>query len=137
MECALCTAQNESHRIIYKTDKVIVFVNLEPVKDGHIMIMPLRHVENLSDLNAEEALVFTQTIDRCMNAVSQNFDDGPVCCINGGKWKTQAHLHAHVLPCKNSLRTMFSTMENLEKKKEADRDTLITMADKFRPFFQS
>lgn len=137
MNCELCAAQTESHRIIYKTNTVIVFVNLKPVKNGHIMIMPLRHVENLCDLNAEEAVAFTKTIDRCMNAISNSFDEGPVCCINGGKWKTQAHLHAHVLPCKNSLRTMFATMENLEKRKEADRETLSKMADTFRPFFQS
>lgn len=68
-DCALCQSLDESYRIIHKDDLVVVIVNIEPVKEGHLMVMPVRHAEQPGDLSPEESRAFLQAIDRCMLAV--------------------------------------------------------------------
>jgi diadenosine tetraphosphate (Ap4A) HIT family hydrolase len=135
MDCVLCNALTESYRIVYKDKRVVVIVNIEPVKNGHLMIMPVRHAEQLGDLQPEEAQAFLRMIDRCMHAVERLSDEPSMCLVNGWKHRTQPHLHAHVLPSKKNLRGLFSASEGLEERKRADAETLALMADELRVMF--
>lgn len=137
MGCVLCSAlENEHERVIYRDSHVFVLVNIEPVKDGHIMILPVRHAEDLKHLNQEEAQAFLQAIDRCMSAVTDAYGETPMCLVNGWSHRSQPHLHAHVLPSKNGLRGLFVAAEGLEHRVRADDERLKAMAEKLRGFFK-
>lgn len=137
MNCALCVARDqEPGRIVYQNQHVFVLVNIEPVKRGHVMILPVRHAEELKDLEPLEAQAFLQTLDRCMKALGQVFDETPICVVNGWKHRSQPHLHAHVLPSQHSLRALFSRAENVGERKRAEMDVLHRMADELREYFR-
>jgi histidine triad (HIT) family protein len=136
MECPLCDAlEKERDRVIYTDDYVFVLVNNEPIKDGHVMILPKRHAEQLKDLSREESESFLKAIDVSMSAVTNVYGETPMCLINGWKFRTQPHLHAHVLPSKKNLRGLYAASEGLEERKRADEQTLQSIADKMKPFF--
>lgn len=135
MDCVLCQALDETHRIVHRDERVVVIVNIEPIKHGHLMIMPVRHAEQLSDLRPEEAQAFLQAVDRCMRAVEKLSEEPSMCLVNGWKHRTQPHLHAHVLPSKRGLRGLFSASEGLEERKPADTEMLSRMAEELRMLF--
>ncbi len=137
MDCELCSAlQNDQYRTVYQDEHVFVLVNVEPIKDGHVMILPVRHVEQLGDLTPEEAKSFLGMIDQCMAMVVEKYDETPMCLVNGQRYRTQAHLHAHVLPSKKNLRGLYAASEGLEERVRADKDALERMAETLRLFFK-
>lgn len=45
MSCPLCSARiAEQYRVVCENAHVFVLVNREPVKDGHVLTLPVRHV---------------------------------------------------------------------------------------------
>ena len=137
MDCALCGAlQREPNRIIHRDDHVFVLVNVEPVKEGHVMILPVRHAENLKDLDPEESRAFLSAIDYCMSAITKAYGETPMCLVNGWEYRTQRHLHAHVLPSKKSLRGLYAAAEGLQERARADEDLLMKIAGSLKRFFE-
>jgi diadenosine tetraphosphate (Ap4A) HIT family hydrolase len=135
--CKLCHAlQHDQFRTVYADHDVFVLINVEPIKNGHLMVLPVRHVEQLSDLTQEESRAFLRLIDRCMAALTEAFHETPMCLMNGSSYRTQPHLHAHILPSKKDLRGLYAAAEGLEERKRADKETLTRMADRMRPFFE-
>lgn len=135
MNCPLCDAQKESYRVVYQNEHAFVVVNIEPLKHGHLIIMPIRHAEQLSDLTPVEAEAFLKTIDRCMGAIGQVTEESPMCLVNGPQHRSQSHLHAHVLPSRHGLRGLFSAAEGCEHRKRVDEETLARMAEDVKRFF--
>lgn len=111
-------------------------VNIEPLKDGHVMILPVRHAENLSDLTPEEARSFMQAVDRCMDAVTKLYTDLPMFLVNGWGYRTQPHLHGHVLPSKFGIRGLYEVSEGVERRATADPVRLTKITEDFKPFFK-
>lgn len=135
-DCPLCEMHTrEPHRTLFHNGRVMVVVNIEPVKPGHVMVLPLRHVRQLSDLNAEEALAMMRAVDRCMHGLAARFPDPPLCVVNGWKHRTQEHLHVHVLPSKKGLRGLFSASEGTLDRVRIDEETLARTADELRSMF--
>ena len=138
MTCTLCDSlRNEQDYILYQDAHVFILVNIEPIKEGHVMILPVRHVEQLRDLTPDESSAFLKAIDRAMLAVTEAYEETPMCLVNGWKYRTQPHLHAHVLPSKYNLRGLYSTSEGLEERKRANEQTIKNIKEKLRPFLRS
>lgn len=135
--CALCTALvEERDRNIYQDEHVAVILNFEPVKHGHVLILPMRHVENLSDLTPDEARAFLSASDRCMRAVTKYSEEAPMYIVNGWNHRSQPHLHAHVLPSKHPLRGLFAAAEGTPTRQRITDDILKEIADQLRPHHQ-
>ncbi len=100
------------------------------------MILPVRHAEQLKDLTPDESSAFLKAIDLCMSAVTEAYGETPMCLVNGWKYRTQPHLHAHVLPSKKNLRGLYSASEGLEERKHADEQTLKAIKEKLKPFLE-
>jgi diadenosine tetraphosphate (Ap4A) HIT family hydrolase len=131
MECALCAARlAEAYRVIYQDDHVFVLLNVEPLKDGHVMILPVRHAENLKDLTPEESRAFLVAIDQCMEAMTRVYDHAPMCHVNGWKHRSQPHLHAHVLPSAGSVRELYVAAEGSPRRRRASEDELRAIAER-------
>ena len=60
MNCELCLVGSERHRIVHEDDCMLLVVNIEPINNGHCMVLPRRHAENLKDLTPEESVSFLQ-----------------------------------------------------------------------------
>lgn len=136
MNCVLCDALvNEPDRVIYKDEHVFVLVNIEPLKEGHIMILPIRHAELLKDLTPDESHAYLQIMDRCMEAVTEAYGETSMCAVNGWAHRSQPHLHAHILPSKSDLRGLYVASENVHERERADNERLSGIAEKLRPLF--
>lgn len=135
--CVFCKDLNRlEDQTVFRDDDVLVFVNHEPLKDGHLLVLPVRHAEELGDLEPVEAQKFLQALQACMAMIEKQHSDPPICHINGWKYRSERHLHAHVLPSKRSLRGLFSVSEGVPERVPADSHTLRAMAVRLRPAFE-
>ncbi|MFA5947119.1 MAG: HIT family protein [Patescibacteria group bacterium] len=140
MDCVLCDVlhSHKDSQVLYEDEHVFIAMNIEPVKDGHIMILPVRHARTMSDLNQVEAAAFLSACDKAMTIVEKLYgDEGPMCMINGWKYRSQEHFHAHVLPSKNSLRDLYVAAEGTPLRTRLDREVLKQKSDQLRSHFTS
>ncbi len=88
---------------IYEDKVVLVFLDIGPVSDGHTLVIPRQHFENLHDCPPEVLGEVGSRLGKIAKAVSKavNSDGYNVLC-NNGKVAGQlvGHLHFHIIPRK-------------------------------------
>ena len=87
--------------VVYEDALTFAFLDINPISDGHTLIIPRVHVERVEDLPAEQAeglfrtlLRLVRPIQRAMGVPSTRIG------INNGKEAGQLvpHVHIHVVP---------------------------------------
>lgn len=98
---ALGLSDEESY-IVWRGERTFAILNAYPYTSGHLLVMPLRHVGDLDELDDDEADDLFRTARRAVAAVKAAYDPGG---LNLGANLGQAagagvpgHLHLHVLP---------------------------------------
>jgi ATP adenylyltransferase len=88
--------------VVHRAGRCFVILNKFPYNNGHLMVVPDRHVSRLTELDAaelNEIMVLTQAAERALNEVyhPHGFNVG----LNLGKAAGAGvlhHLHMHVVP---------------------------------------
>lgn len=129
-ECPFCDLTKLE--IFYQDDYCFGMIISEPLKDGHLMVVPKRHVENLSDLKSEESQAILNLLGRLRKIIPQIYKDDPIILMNTGDHSTIDHIHFHILPSKGGLRDLFSKFEGLPYRQAATKQELAKMAQKIK-----
>ncbi len=123
----------ETRRFVCGDDLVYCVVNFEPLKPHHVLVIPRRHVQRLSELTPDEAHALNVLVDRLVDIISAlHPNETPAIRVNHGRHKSQPHLHVHVLPSKGDLRDHISTFEGVPWRMRAEDDALTAMAEHLR-----
>jgi len=63
--CIFCKAKKDasSEHVIFKTKFSVVMLNIYPYNNGHLLVAPLRHIRDISQLTQEE----TVDLFKCLN----------------------------------------------------------------------
>jgi len=130
MECNLCNALNEEWRLLKKTKKCFCIIAKWPLKEGHIIILPIRHVENYSGLSEEEAKEMFELVDEMDDVIKSKCGEDAIIYINKGKHGSERHIHLHIVPSKGNLRQLMSKYENIPEKKDIPEKEMNKMRDK-------
>ena len=130
MNCPLCDLSKQE--VVYQDDYCFCTVILEPLKDGHLMILPKRHVTDLADLKPEESQSIMKLLGRLSKIIPEVYSEDPIIFMNLGKHSTQPHIHFHILPSKGGLRHLFSEYEKLPFRKKATFQELKKISNKIR-----
>ena len=106
-KCIFCEAAQKdtsdiNNLLVRKSESVIVVMNLYPYNNGHLMVLPKRHVGLLEEINKEES---HELIDELMLAekvlgkiyMPQGFNIGANLGRAGGAG-IEDHIHFHILP---------------------------------------
>lgn len=100
-DCIFCKIIQEeipSHKV-YEDEKVLAFLDTNPVSKGHTLVVPKQHVEDIHE--AEEMDYIWDALVDVSNAVKSAFDPaGMNITQNNGEVAGQDvfHLHFHVTP---------------------------------------
>ncbi len=98
--CKIVRGEAPAHRVI-ETDRVLVFMDVFPVSEGHTLVIPKLHCTNLLDaIEPDLADVIVQS-RRVAHALREVFEpDGiGVFQLNGeAAGQTVFHYHMHLLP---------------------------------------
>lgn len=88
--------------IVYEGTTCYIILNLYPYNNGHLMVVPLRHLATLSALTSEELQEMGVLTQRCEAALTEAYQPhGFNIGINLGKSAGAGvldHLHVHIVP---------------------------------------
>lgn len=104
--CVLCNslkfAMDEDSLVIEVGESTFTLMNLYPYNNGHLMIIPKRHIKNLEDLDASESLEVMNELKRMKKALTAvSNPDGFNIGANIGKVSGAGiddHIHFHIVP---------------------------------------
>jgi len=86
---------------IYEDEKVISFLDINPVSQGHTLIIPKIHAANLWEIQEEDLMAVQLVAKKIVNAMKSTFDLlGVVCMQLNGRGVNQLvmHYHLHLVP---------------------------------------
>lgn len=105
--CVFCAAQtcdmnDEKSLLVFKGLNTFIVLNLYPYNNGHMMVVPYRHISSFTELTQEENADIMQNLQLASKALTevmkpQGFNIG----ANIGKAAgagIDTHLHFHVVP---------------------------------------
>lgn len=103
MGCLFCKVADKEipAGVIYESDEALAFLDINPLTEGHTMIIPKHHAENIIDLPDGEVegvfLAVKKVTEMLQTALKP---EGFTMGINHGRISGQTvnHLHIHVIP---------------------------------------
>lgn len=101
-EMAVVDGKDEEYLIVFRGEHNFVVLNRFPYTSGHLMVVPYRHVPDLSGLDntvASELMALTRASERHLRAAYR--PDGLNLGMNIGESAgagIAGHIHMHVLP---------------------------------------
>ena len=142
--CVFCEAQRlpaagVTHASPLHSDSLVVFegsacyviLNLYPYNNGHLMVVPCRHVATLGELTSEEMNEIGRLTQRCEAALTEAYQPhGFNVGINLGKPAGAGvldHVHVHVVPRWNgdtNFMTVIGNMRVLPENLDASAERL-------------
>src|SRR5713101_3120134 len=69
--CPLCDALENDELILHRGARAFVIMNLYPYSNGHVMVAPIEHLAELSDLDAEVTAEIMALTTRSMAAIGK------------------------------------------------------------------
>lgn len=96
--CKIISGEIPGYKV-YEDEKVVAFLDANPVSKGHTLVVPKKHVENIH--GAEDMQFMWDALVKVSDAVEEAFDpEGINIAQNNGEAAGQEvfHLHFHVTP---------------------------------------
>ncbi|WP_078553772.1 HIT family protein [Bacillus alkalicellulosilyticus] len=95
--CPFCQPEN----IISSNDLAFAIYDIYPVNQGHILLIPKRHVSDFFDTTLEERASINELLDECKVILDKTYNpDAYNVGINCGETVGQTifHVHVHLIP---------------------------------------
>jgi histidine triad (HIT) family protein len=135
LSCLFCAivAGEQPAAIVHSDADVVAFLDVRPVFEGHVLLVPREHHETLPDLPRADLEHFFATAQRLCRAVEDALDaHGTFVACNNVVSQSVPHLHLHVVPRrrKDGLRgffwprTKYAGVEEMEAVAERIRASL-------------
>ena len=106
-ECIFCEAIDKdindmNNLLVHKSENTIVIMNLYPYNNGHLMIVPKRHISSIEQLNPKESHEMMDEIILAEKVLQniyspQGFNVGANLGRAGGAG-IEKHIHFHIVP---------------------------------------
>ena len=86
---------------VYEDDVAIAFLDINPISDGHTLVIPKKHYLDFLHMPREDFSAFTGALKKVAKAVKTATQaDGVNICANVGEAAGQIvfHAHFHIIP---------------------------------------
>jgi histidine triad (HIT) family protein len=128
--CTFCKIlRNEkTASYVYEDDRTIAILDKRPVNEGHTLVIPKKHYENLYEIPDEEVAYLFMIVKRVASAVKKASNaDGISIFQNNGRAAGQVifHVHVHIIPRHEGQRSH-------RLRRDASRNELDKVAKKIR-----
>lgn len=100
-DCVFCKIANneEFSNIIYEDELVCCFLDIDPINEGHILIIPKEHFHDIDDLDDKTLLRIVKLSTKFVKLIKKVFSpDGYTIMQNGGIFTDFGHYHMHIFP---------------------------------------
>jgi len=103
MSCLFCKIANKEidSKIVYEDEFSIAFLDINPSQKGHLLVIPKKHYQNLTEVPEEETTKLFETVKKMTILLEEKLN---VSSFNIG-WnhgedagQVINHLHIHIIP---------------------------------------
>jgi len=103
MECIFCKIIAGEIPAVKVLDEelVLAFMDINPSSQGHMLVAPKRHAENIFEISEGDLAAVTAAVKRCANAAKEALKAEGVTVLQlNGRASDQIvpHLHIHIIP---------------------------------------
>ena len=101
MNCIFCKIANKEteSKILYENDKIIVFMDLNPNSNGHVLIVPKKHITDFTEIDNETLNEINNTAKKMHKIIMEKLKpDGIKLVVNYGELQVVKHYHLHLIP---------------------------------------
>jgi histidine triad (HIT) family protein len=116
--CIFCRIirQEIPAEVVHASERAVAFLDIEPLADGHVVVIPRTHVARVRDLAAADAEGLFRAVAELAGPVQRaTAAEGTTIGINDGEvtGQTVPHVHVHIVPRRRgdgagSIHSMFS-----------------------------
>ncbi len=89
--------------MVYEDEQVVAFLSNRPVNEGHTLVVPKKHYENIYKIPEEEAAYLFKIAKRVAHAVRDAVSAEGIRLVQNNGWAAGQvifHIHVHVIPLK-------------------------------------
>ncbi|MFP7474198.1 HIT family protein [Niallia taxi] len=96
--CSLANKQLPVN-VVYENEYVCCILDHDPFNEGHVLILPKLHYEDVDELDETTGNYVIQASRIISKAIKYLYKpDGITICQNGGIFSELSHFHMHVVP---------------------------------------
>lgn len=102
--CIFCKAAKglSADKVIFRTKHSLAMLNIYPYNNGHVLVAPLRHIRDISQLSQKEASDIFESLKRVKSLLNkvlkpQGYNIGVNLTRVAGAG-IAGHLHIHIVP---------------------------------------
>jgi len=133
--CQIANGEIPAH-IVHRDEEVVAFLDRAPLLPGHVLVMPVRHVETLDDLPDSLLAPVLAAVRRTSVAVQNALGaEGSFVATNTRVSQSVPHLHVHVVP-RNKGDGLFSTRLIWQRKKYENDAEMADLATKIKTAYE-
>jgi len=103
MNCIFCRIVKGEipAEVVARTEDVVAFLDVQPLADGHVLVVPVAHEACVEDLEPAQADALFRAVTRLAGPVREAVDAaGTTIGVNNGEatGQTIPHVHVHIVP---------------------------------------
>lgn len=125
--CLIIEGTDPDTKVVFRDEIVTAFLPLTPATRGHTLVVPNRHVADLTDLTTGESRELGEAVHRTARAIRSAFaPEGLNVIQSTGEVATQSvpHVHFHVVPRWEGDRMELRWPDGAAEDKDAQQSTL-------------
>ncbi|MCZ6468423.1 MAG: HIT domain-containing protein [Thermodesulfobacteriota bacterium] len=137
--CIFCDKPKEGNDkknlILYKGETSFIIMNRYPYSNGHLMAVPYRHINNMSELDHKERLELMNLTTKCIEILKVMNPDGFNIGMNlgtAGGAGIDDHLHFHIVPRWNGDTNFMPLIADVKVMPEYLEDTYETLSEQLK-----
>lgn len=98
-ECVFCHKEQIVTDFVYEDELVMAFMDMEPINEGHILLVPKKHYLDADEI-PDELLAHLMIVSKKMVVALKEIyhPDGYSIIQNGGEFNDVGHYHMHIFP---------------------------------------
>ena len=98
-ECVFCHKEQIVTDFVYEDELVMAFMDMDPINEGHVLIVPKQHVDSIVELSDDMLTAIMSVAKKIVIALTEIYgNEGYSIMQNGGKFCDFGHAHFHVFP---------------------------------------
>lgn len=101
MNCIFCKiANNEADaKKLYENDKIIIFMDLNPDSNGHMLVVPKKHITDFTEMDNDTICAINEGAKKMHKLIMEKLNpDGIKLVVNYGELQVVKHYHLHLIP---------------------------------------
>jgi histidine triad (HIT) family protein len=98
--CKICSKEAPAY-LVYEDEKVAAFLDINPQSEGHTLVVPKKHFENIFDIGEDEIMHLYKIVKKLAIAIKNSlYCSGIRIEQRNGRTAGQVveHFHTHIIP---------------------------------------